>query len=34
MVIMNWVGHYLDMDMGRDMARHSTAKDVFSSSRS
>jgi hypothetical protein len=32
MVIMNWVGYYLDMDMGKDMARRSTAKDGFYSS--
>jgi hypothetical protein len=34
MAIMNWVGYHLsmDMDIGKNMARHSTAKDGFYSS--
>ena len=34
MTTMNWIGYYLsmDMDIGNDMARHSTGKDGFYSS--
>jgi len=34
MATMNWIGYYLSMDMdtGKNMARHSTGKDGFCSS--